>query len=334
MKSPNPVPITALTGFLGSGKTTLLSRILQNPHGYKIGVVVNDYGDINIDAELVQNETDEMLELTNGCMCCTLDSLDLDDAIEQFTHPSSPVDYIIIEASGLAEPIDLAAVLRRASGKHARLDSIVAVLDAVNFDANDDAKKLATQQVEHGDFVIINKADLVQPERVQQVEKFVTDINQRARYFVADHANIDIRLILDQQVEQEDIKPAHHHGGEHAHDHTHDHYTTFSFTSEQPLDPMAFQKLVNGGLPDNLYRAKGFIDFGQKGENRKYIFHHVGRRAELAWEPWGDQKPQTQLVFIGRNLDKAQTLAAVKDCIDHNPDQPLPQPMTVPANHT
>lgn len=332
MKSTNPVPITALTGFLGSGKTTLLGRILQNPHGYKIGVVVNDYGDINIDAELVQNETDEMLELTNGCMCCTLDSLDLDDAIEQFTHPSSPVDYIIIEASGLAEPIDLAAVLRRASGKHARLDSIVAVLDAVNLDANDDAKKLAVQQVEHGDFVIINKADLVKPARVQQVEKFVTGINHRARYFVADHANIDIRLILDQQLEQRGLKSPRHHDDDHAHDHTHDHYTTFSFTSKNPLDPIAFQKLVNGSLPDNLYRAKGFIDFGQKGENRKYIFHHVGRRAELAWEPWGYQKPQTQLVFIGRDLNKEQTLSAINGCIDQKPNQPLPQPMNVPAN--
>lgn len=329
MSSTSIVPITALTGFLGSGKTTLLSRILANPHGYKIGVVVNDYGDINIDAELVKEQSDELLELTNGCMCCTLDSLDLDEAIEQFTHPSSPVDYIVIEASGLAEPADLAAVLRRASGKHARLDSIVAVLDAVNFDTTNDSRKLATQQVEFGDFVVINKTDLVEPERVKEVERFVTTINHRARYFIATQANIDIRLILDQKVNtaQDDDHSPHHH-----HDHTHEHYTTFSFTSSRPLDPIAFQKLVNDGLPANLYRAKGFIDFGSKGQGRKYIFHHVGKRAELSWEDWGSQEPQTQLVLIGRDLNQENIRTLIQSCIDSDPTSEIDRPIAVPEH--
>src|ERR1700760_1979792 len=118
MTDAKKIPITAITGFLGSGKTTLLNHILEHNHGLKIGVVVNDYGDINIDSQLVADQTDTMLELTNGCMCCSMDSLELDEAIGQFAYPSSPIDYIVIEASGLAEPADLATTLREASGRH------------------------------------------------------------------------------------------------------------------------------------------------------------------------------------------------------------------------
>ncbi|TAK89523.1 GTP-binding protein [Patescibacteria group bacterium] len=331
MKQPTVVPITALTGFLGSGKTTLLGQILNNPHGYKIGVVVNDYGDINIDAELVKEQSDDLLELTNGCMCCTLDSLDLDEAIEQFTHPSSPVDYIVIEASGLAEPADLTAVLRRACGDHARLDAVVAVLDAANYDSNPDSIKLAKEQVEHGDFVIINKADLVDQKRLRQAQDFVNGINSRTRSIVTEQARVDVRLLLDQEMHDHDKNISHQSDdGHHSHQHVHDHYSTFSFEPNQPLDPARFQRFVNQQIPTNLYRAKGFVDFGTKGEGRKYLFHQVGRRAELSWDEWGASTPKTRLVFIGRDLSKAQIEALLQDCIDPSPSTAIRQPLIVP----
>src|ERR1700730_8988265 len=143
------IPITAITGFLGAGKTTLLNYILENNQGLKIGVVVNDYGDINIDSQLVADQTDTMLELTNGCLCCSLNSLELDEAIGQFAYPGSPIAKIIIKASGLAGRADLASPLRSAMGSRTRLDSIVAVLDAANLEDNAQAHSTALQQIEY-----------------------------------------------------------------------------------------------------------------------------------------------------------------------------------------
>jgi G3E family GTPase len=311
------IPITALTGFLGSGKTTLLNYILEHNHGLKIGVVVNDYGDINIDSQLVAGQTDTMLELTNGCLCCSLDSLELDEAIGQFAYPGSPIDYIIIEASGLAEPADLAATLRDAMGSRTKLDSIVAVLDAANLEHNAEAHATALQQIEYSDFVIINKTDLVKPAKVEQIKALVTGINDRARIFTAVQAEVDVRLLLDQ-----DLRPATATGtpGGHAkHAHLHESYTTVSFSTEKPLDPTAFQQFVNSQIPSSVYRAKGIVNLGNKGHRRKYLFHLVGKRAELTWTDWNHDSPKTELVFIGKDFDADGLRALAAACIDPHP---------------
>lgn len=325
-----PVPITALTGFLGSGKTTLLNHILANPYGYKIGVIVNDYGDINIDAELVQDQSDELLELTNGCMCCTLDSLDLDQAIEQFTHPSSRVDYIVVEASGLAEPADLAVTIRRASGSVATLDAVVAVIDAAHYDANQDAKKMAVQQIEHSDFAILNKADLVDQKKLIQAEQFIKGVNNRIRTWTTSQADIDIRLLLDHKSDSEKLQ--HVHDDHSHHHHLHEQYATFSYATDHPLDPRAFQRFINQDIPESVYRAKGFINFGIKGQNRKYIFQLVGKRADLSWGNWDNQVPATRLVFIGRGLSQEAITNQLQSCIDSQPETELSQQLHVPRS--
>lgn len=317
MTSNKKIPITALTGFLGSGKTTLLNHILEDNHGMKIGVVVNDYGDINIDSQLVAGQTDTMLELTNGCICCSMENMELDQAIGQFAYPGSPIDYIVIEASGLAEPADLAVTLRDAMGTRTRLDSIVAVLDAVNLEHNAEANTTALQQIEYSDFVIINKIDLVNRTKVELIEKLIAGINERARIFTAVKGNIDVRLLLDQNLRLEDFEHDHSHKD---HQHLHESYTTVSFKSQKPLDPVKFQTFVNENIPVEVYRAKGFVDLGNKGHRRKYIFQLVGKRAELTWADWADEKPMTQLVFIGKDFDKAKINEGLKQCIDDEPN--------------
>ena len=324
------IPITALTGFLGSGKTTLLNYILENNHGLKIGVVVNDYGDINIDSKLVAGQTDTMLELTNGCMCCSMDSLELDEAIGQFAYAGSPIDYIIIEASGLAEPADLARTLRDAMGSRTKLDSIVAVLDAANLEDNAAAHATALQQIEYSDFVIINKTDLVKPDKVEQIKALVLGINQRARIFTAVNAEIDVRLILDQAVHDATSATGKGHGG---HRHLHEDYTTLSFTTEKPLEPEAFQHFVNDQIPSSVYRAKGVVNLGNKGHRRKYIFQLVGKRADLTWSDWNKDSAKTELVFIGKDFDESALRQLLEGCIDREPSAHDPERQVILPRH-
>lgn len=322
----NKIPITVIQGFLGAGKTTLLNYILTHNQGMNIGVVVNDFGDINIDEQLVKSKSDKKLELTSGCICCSLQTLDLQEAIDQFTYPGTNIDYIIIEASGLAEPRDLAMTLKETIGVRVRLDGIVTVLDAHNLTKNaKDHSSIARDQLLFTDFVVINKVDLASKKQLAEVLQMVHSFSPKARIIEAVRGEIDVRLILDQdqyrlRADQTNKEEGHH---DH-HTHLHEHYTTFSWTSTKPLDPMKLQEFVNRKIPDNVYRAKGFLDFGTKGHMRKYIFQLVGARPEIVWENWKQTKPQTQLVFIGRDIDQKVIVSELENCIDPDPQGSLP----------
>jgi len=329
-----PIPVIALTGFLGSGKTTLMNHLLENSQGLKIGVVVNDYGDINIDSQLIEGQTDATLELTNGCICCSMDSMELDEAIGQFAYSGSPIDFIVIEASGLAEPTDLAHTLREAMTPQTHLDSIVAVIDAANWRYTTDIKTAVRHQIEHSDFVVINKTDLAsQPER-DKLTSLITEVNDRTRIFTAVNAAIDIRLLLGHHVHD---TPASHQAGDHdhsGHTHLHEQFTSVSFASRRPLDPAAFQDFINQQVPRAVYRAKGIVNLGAKGHNRKYRFQLVGKRAELTWTEWGEEVPGTELVFIGQGFDPAALQRAAMACVDPNPSTVNPaRRVTLPRHH-
>lgn len=313
------IPILAVTGFLGAGKTTFVNQLLRAPHGLKIGVVVNDFGSINIDGELVAGQTDTMLELSNGCICCSLETLDLQEAIGQFAYHGSDIDLIVIEASGLAEPRDLALTLRDMTGIGVKLDAIVTIIDAENVIENAKEHANASDQLEFTDFVVINKIDRVSPARIAEIKQLIEMTNPRARVFEAVKAEVDIRLLSDPDrtwhTEKEQVD----------HEHLHEIYSQLSLEIRQPLNPLKFQEFVNSQIPKNIYRAKGFVDLGKvKGHERKYIFQLVGTRSELYWDNWKkDEAPTTRLVFIGTDFDTKQLETNLKACIDPDPTQPL-----------
>lgn len=315
------IPITAIQGFLGSGKTTLVNYILKHNQGLNIGVVVNDFGDINIDDKLVKTKSDTKLELSSGCICCSLQTLDLQEAIDQFTYEGSQIDYIIIEASGLAEPRDLALTLRNSIGLKVRLDSIVSVLDAENIHKNSDHQSIARDQILFSDFIVINKTDLVSKKRLQDIYQLIEAFNPKARIFETVKAQLDIDLLLDKSIHdnnsQEEVSYDHH-------AHLHEQYSHLSWSSNKPLDPLKFQQFANTQIPPSAYRAKGILDFGSKGDHRKYIYQLVGVRSELRWQNWQGGTPKSELVFIGKSLDTSILKKALDDCVDTSPNAPLP----------
>ena len=320
-KAKTKVPITVLTGFLGSGKTTILNYILTHNEGRKIGVIVNDFGAINIDAKLVAKQTDTMMELSNGCICCATDSLELDEAIAQFVYEGSPIDYIVIEASGLAEPYDLMVSLRESLDTRVRLDSIVGVIDAHNIVANAKTNPTATKQAQYADFLVVNKIDLVDTTELAEIKQLLKLINPRAKIFETSHGVLELNLILDQEAwtKTADMKHDEDHSA-----HAHHQYSALDFSTDKPFEPAAFQNFVNRQMPEAVYRAKGIVDLGSKGHNRKYIFQLVGSRAEITWDNWSDEEPHTQLVFIGKEIDKKSLTALLMQCIDTRPDEYLP----------
>ena len=253
-KASKKIPILAVTGFLGSGKTTFVNHVLAEPHGLKIGVVVNDFGAINIDSELVAGKTDTKLELSNGCICCSLETLDVQEAIAQFAYLGSDIDLIVIEASGLAEPRDLALNLRDMIGIGVRLDAIVTLIDAEHVIENAQKHKNAADQIEFTDFVIINKIDTVEKDRIAEIRQLVDMTNPRARIFEAVRADVDIRLLTDPDRVWGGVKAEkHHHDDDHAdHEHFHEQFKHVSLTLDRPLHPMKFQEFVNSKIPKTV----------------------------------------------------------------------------------
>lgn len=319
------IPIMAIVGFLGAGKTTLLNHILTKNQGLKIGVIVNDFGDINIDAMLVARQTDQELELSNGCICCTLEGNTLDDAIGQLAHAGSTIDYIVIEASGLAEPRELLRLLVHSKNPYARFDSLVSVVDSGNILDTKEKHPSFIEQLSLADIIILNKLDLIGKKKMGDVEGYVRFVNTDARLLYADHGRVDTRLLLapdslarqDEPAARQLALTADH--NEAHDDHLHHQYAHVSLSTDRPIDPHLWEKFIHD-LPPAIYRAKGFLYFGMKGLEQKYVFQLVGRRHEMKIDEWLSDTPRTNVVFIGTDFDTKAFEQSLQNLIDAKPD--------------
>ena len=299
-----PVPVTLLTGFLGAGKTTLLNRILNGQHGLRIGVLVNDFGAINIDAELVDGVEENTISLTNGCVCCEIRD-DLVSSLEELLVRTDSIDYVILEASGVADPEGIVMTfLDQRYEKLLRLDSITCIIDAeaIFSDGDNEAlNMLKLRQIGFADLVVLNKVDLVGPQHTEVIREWVDHHINRIRIIEAQRCDVPLEILLS--VGRFD--PAHTLSDEHQHAHgsTAELFDTWSYQSVEPFSIEALREMVRRELPASVYRCKGIV-FTAEAPEKRYALQAVGRRVEIMeLDDWGERTPQNQIIAIGSSLD-------------------------------
>ncbi|MGH2839776.1 MAG: CobW family GTP-binding protein [Solirubrobacteraceae bacterium] len=314
---PQPIPITVVTGFLGAGKTSLINRLVAARAGAeRIGVVVNEAGEIGLDGELLGDVSDDVVEIADGCVCCTSRG-ELLEAITRLHRAAGDLDRIIVETSGLADPGPVVDAL--ASITHVlRLDTMVAVVDAVHVLDQLDVHQSpeARQQVQISTHVVVSKIDLAEEDAVEAVRARMRAMNPQAQIIVVPREALDIELLLDRFAFAADDEA----GGEEDHGHVHDHLEVDMFSIELAgeLDPARFDGWLGGLVmlkaPD-LFRIKAIVALA--GESRRQIVHGVQTYIESAagreWQP-GEPRA-SRIVIIGRDLDDGQLRDELGRCV-------------------
>jgi G3E family GTPase len=343
------IPVTVLTGYLGAGKTTLLNRILSEPHGKKFAVIVNEFGEIGIDNDLVVNADEEVFEMNNGCICCTVRG-DLVRIIDGLMRRKGKFDAIIVETTGLADPAPVAQTffMDENVGAKTKLDAVVTVADARWLkDRLKDAPE-AKNQIAFADVIVVNKTDLVSEDELRDVEGHIRAINPYATLHRAQRSNVriedvlgrnafDLDRILDiepkflESDEHEHDHDHHRHGHDHhGHDHHHHgdghglkHYhdedmQSVSLRSERPLNPDKFfpwvQDLVAKDGP-KILRCKGILSF--KDDPDRFVFQGVHMILDGDHQrPWKDGEERlSRIVFIGRDLPEEKIRTGFESCV-------------------
>jgi G3E family GTPase len=339
------IPVTVLTGYLGAGKTTLLNRILSEPHGKKYAVIVNEFGEIGIDNELIVGADEEVFEMNNGCICCTVRG-DLIRIIDGLMRRKGKFDAIIVETTGLADPAPVAQTffVDENVGNKTKLDAVVTVADAKWLrDRLRDAPE-AKNQIAFADVILMNKTDLVTEAELREVEARIRGINPYAKLHRTQRAQIPLGEVLDRKAfDLErilDIEPEFLHADDHAHghDHHHDHgdghhhahshgglkhyhdeeMQSIALSTDRPLDPDKFfpfiQNLTQAEGP-NILRSKGILSL--KDDPQRFVFQGVHMMLDGDHQrEWKDgEKRQSRIVFIGRNLPEEKIRKGFESCV-------------------
>ena len=308
-------PVTIITGFLGSGKTTLLNQILTNRQNLKIAVLVNEFGEINIDSQLLVSIDEDMMLLSNGCICCTINA-SLIDAVNKVLERDN-IDYIVIETTGLAEPVPLMMTFTSSNLRDVtRLDSILTVVDVENFNSNNFDRKIALEQVIYADIVLLNKIDLVSSAQLEEVEKYINSIKVDAKIIRCEYGKVSLPLILD--VGDSNLKALspsslqHNIKSSSINRLQEDNFMSVCFQSDKPLSIEKFNKFLDEQLPKTVFRGKGIIWY--QGSKLRHIFQLSGKRCNFQRDEW-TTTPSNQLVFIGQNLDAEKIISQLEECV-------------------
>ena len=320
-KSTNgKTPVTILTGYLGAGKTTLLNRILTENHGKRYAVVVNEFGEEGIDNELVLNAEEEIFEMNNGCICCTVRG-DLIRILSGLMDRADNFDGILVETTGLADPGPVVQTFFVDDDLRDRvkLDTVVTLIDAKHFLDKVDEQHEAEEQVAFADVLIINKVDLVEESEIEAVKSKVRQINPHARLFATSKSGVDLAEILDQGSfdlqKLLELEPGFLEEDPEDHEHD-DSITSVSLTCEEPIDARRFSEWMRTLIREqgtDIFRSKGILNIN--GDDRRYVFQGVHMVMDSEWGvQWDVAVPISRLVLIGRNLDDVALGKAFSRC--------------------
>ena len=312
-----PVPVSILTGFLGAGKTTLLNYILKQQHGYKFAVIVNELGKIGIDGALIEKTEDDVLEMSNGCLCCTVRK-DLVKGVQNLLKKGG-FDYLLIETTGIADPGPVAQTFLNIPQLHqfVRMDSIITVVDAEQVEKQLKETDTVREQIAMADFLLVNKTDLVDDSHLARIEAIARELNPHAQIFRTNHSQVNLKELLDMHAFDLDQKLAvdpqfleemntrHHHD-----------IQSFSFEFEKPFSVEKFEFFVQAlSVKEKVYRSKGFISIA--GNPRRAIFHGVNNRFTILWDRLWEkgETRSSQLVFIGKKLNESAIRSQLEKCL-------------------
>jgi G3E family GTPase len=347
MTKKDPIPVTVLTGFLGAGKTTLLNHLLTQKHGYKCAIIINEFGAISIDNQLVVGVDEEILELNNGCLCCRVRG-DLIKSLSDLFQRQKRFDYVLIETTGLADPSPVVHTFKASDlADRLRLDGVVTVVDAMHLEKELSDGPEPAAQIAFADVILLNKTDLVSPDELEKVEGRIRKMNSLAALHRTQNSQIDPAKIFNVKAREliggfnlpESVtQSAHDHDHDHHHDHDHDQHnehehehgeehhhhhhdesvSSFYISDDRPLDLKKVEAWLTEVIRDlggNIYRSKGILLI--KGQAKRVVFQGVqtmfDARPDRLWNP--GEKRLSQMVFIGKDLDEAKIRRGFAGCV-------------------